>query len=84
MLQHWGTKSAYNSKETPPLLFMDWESKGEDIDLADNFLGKFHIDSGSDFEPNEEDIESSDGEERSAVQRRRRSYFISLNSDVIN
>ena len=59
MSQYKDTKPVYSSQEATQLIFTDSERKGEDIDIAKDFFGPCTIDSKSDFEPNEEDIESS-------------------------
>ena len=41
---------------------MNSESEGEDVDLGEDICGDSDFDTGSEYEAEEEDIESSDGE----------------------
>ena len=60
---HKGTKPVYSSQEVTQLIFMDSESEGKEIPCR-RIFGQYKIGSESDFEPDEDYIESSGDEER--------------------
>ena len=61
MLRKRGGKTIFSSQEAAEVIFMNSESEGEDVDLED-ICGDSDFDTGSEYEAEEEDIESSDEE----------------------
>ena len=58
-----GGKTIFSSQEAAEIIFMNSESKGEDVDLGEDICGDSDFDTGSEYEAEEEeDIESSDEE----------------------
>ena len=52
----------FSSQGAAEIIFMNSESEGEDVDLGEDICGDSDFDTGSEYEAEEEDIESSDGE----------------------
>ena len=54
-----GGKTIFISQEAAEIIFMNSESEGEDVDLGEDICGDSDFDTGSEYEAEEEDIESS-------------------------
>ena len=57
-----GGKTIFSSQEAAEIIFMNYESEGEDVDLGEDICGDSDFDTSSEYEAEEEDIESSDEE----------------------
>ena len=66
-----GSKDVFSAQEAMQMIFMDTESEGDDVDLGDDDIYA-NSDLDSDFEPTEEDTESSDGEISFSTNKRKR------------